>query len=115
MSKAENGFVERRRQFTTSAEGVEIPTENTVTDSAIEDIIEDEQYHVFPSTTMTVCCLTLTNGYTVLGESACADPHNFKQATGEFYARKDALRKIWPLEGYLMRQRLHDVNALAQD
>jgi hypothetical protein len=58
--------------------------------------------------TLTVCVLTLENGFTVTGESACASPENYDQDIGEHYARKDAERKIWPLEGYLLRQQLHD-------
>lgn len=58
--------------------------------------------------TLTVCVLTLVNGFTVTGESACASPENYDQDIGEHYARKDAERKIWPLEGYLLRQQLHD-------
>lgn len=36
----------------------------------IDEAIASEQYHVFPGTTLTVCALTLRNGYIVTGESA---------------------------------------------
>lgn len=101
---------DQQPRFETNDEGVEIPTQNAVTDGGIEDAIAKEQYHVFPDTTLTVCCLTLVNGFTVTGEAACADPDNFKERTGQHYARKDAMRKIWPLEGYLLRQRLYENN-----
>lgn len=76
----------------------------------MEDIwntIVAEQYYVFPGTTTTVCCLSLRNGFTVTGESACASPENFDEALGRRIAKVDAERKIWPLEGYLLRQQLH--------
>ncbi|MEQ9722268.1 Gp49 family protein [Yersinia alsatica] len=39
-------------------------------------------YHHFPGTTVIICCLTLENGYTVTGESACASPENFDEEIG---------------------------------
>jgi len=82
-----------------------------VTPDQVEAAIMGADYHVFPGTTVTVCCLRLANGFTVVGESACADPREFKVETGRVYAYADAKRKIWALEGYLLRQRLHDGRA----
>jgi hypothetical protein len=79
-----------------------------VTPEMLEAVIASEQYHHFPGTTLTVCLLTLTNGFTVLGESACADPLAFNAEEGKLYARRAAVQKVWPLEGYLLRQRLHE-------
>lgn len=79
-----------------------------VTEDDINDAIVAEDYHVFPDTALTVCCLTLRNGFTVTGESACASPENFDAETGRFFAREKARDKIWALEGYLLRQRLHE-------
>lgn len=58
--------------------------------------------------TLTICVLTLQNGFKVTGESACADPANFNQAKGEELARKAACEKIWTLLGYALRDRLHN-------
>ncbi len=74
----------------------------------IDDTILTAQYHVFPGTTLTVCCLTLKNGFTVTGESAAASPENFDREIGEQIAYRNARDKIWSLEGYLLRQKLHD-------
>lgn len=79
-----------------------------VTPDRIESVIVSEQYHFFPNTTFTACLLTLENGYTVLGESACASPENFNAELGRKIARDNAKNKIWALEGYLLRQKLHD-------
>ena len=79
-----------------------------VTPQRLEKVITSEQYHVFPNTTFTSCLLTLENGYTVLGESACASPENFDAALGRKIARSNAVNKIWQLEGYLLKQKLHD-------
>lgn len=68
------------------------------------------QFHVFPGTTVTVCCLELTNGFCVVGKSAAASAENFDRQIGERIAYDDARRKVWELEGYLLRERLwrHD-------
>ena len=70
------------------------------------------QYHVFDGTTLTVCCLTLRNGYTVTGESAAASPENFDEEIGKKIARQNAREKIWALEGYLLRQNLSEGNVV---
>ena len=74
----------------------------------IDATILSEQFHVFPGTTMTVCCLALKNGFQVIGESAAASPANFNAEIGQKIARDNARNKIWALEGYLLRQRLAD-------
>jgi hypothetical protein len=77
-----------------------------VTATQIDSAIASEAYYVFPGTTVTVCCLTLKNGFTVIGESAAASPENFDEEIGRKIARTHARDKIWALEGYLLRQRL---------
>jgi len=77
-----------------------------VTPERLEEVIVREDYHVFPGTLLTVCCLRLRNGFTVTGESACASPENFNAELGRKIAREHAKQKIWPLEGYLLRDRL---------
>lgn len=72
----------------------------------IDQTIISEQYHVFPGTTMTICALTLRNGYIVTGESAAASPENFDKEIGRKIARENARNKIWALEGYLLREKL---------
>ena len=60
--------------------------------------------------TLTFCVLILKNGFTVTGESACASPENFDAEIGRKIARENAVNKIWMLEGYLLKQRLSEVN-----
>lgn len=57
---------------------------------------------------MTIAVVYLENGYFVTGQSAPADPDNFDKELGQTFAREDAVRKIWPMEGYLLRQKLHE-------
>lgn len=77
-----------------------------LTPDLIDATIVKEQFHVFDGTTLTVCCLTLKNGFTVTGESACASVENFDVELGQKIAKQNAREKIWALEGYLLRDKL---------
>lgn len=79
-----------------------------ITQDDIRDCIVKEQYHVFEDTTVTVCVLTLKNGFTTVGHSACASPENFDEEVGREIAYSNAYKEIWALEGYLLKQRLHE-------
>lgn len=57
---------------------------------------------------LTICILVLKNGFTVTGESACASPENFNEEIGRKIAYENAVEKIWLLEGYLLKQNLHE-------
>ena len=87
------------------AKGLNAPR---LTPTLIDACIVSEDYHVFPGTTLTVCCLTLVNGFTVTGESASASPKNFDKQIGKDVARANAREKIWALEGYRLKQMLHE-------
>jgi len=77
-----------------------------ITPEMLDEEIVVEQYHVFDGSCLTVCCLTLQNGFTVTGESACASPENFNAKIGRNIARKNAREKIWPLLGFRLRDQL---------
>ena len=77
-----------------------------VTPQRVDEVIVGEDYHVFPGTTLTVCVLTLANGFTVTGASGCVSPENFDTELGRKIARDNARQKIWALEGYALRERM---------
>jgi hypothetical protein len=52
---------------------------------------------------LTFCVLVLKNGFTVTGESACASPENFDTELGRKIARQNAVSKVWPLMGYVLK------------
>ena len=79
-----------------------------ITPEGISDKIVGEHYHRVPGTTVTICMLTLENGYHVIGHSAAASPEKFEEAIGRKLAWQHAHDKIWALEGYLLRQRIHE-------
>lgn len=80
----------------------------SVTPASIELKIASINYMSLPGTTVTICNITLENGFSVRGESACADPLKYNEEEGRRYAYDDAFRKIWPLEGYLLKQRMYE-------
>lgn len=82
-----------------------------VTPQRIQAVIARETYHKLSETLM-VCVLHLRNGFTVTGQSACASVDNFDHQLGMKIARQDAEQKIWPLEGYLLREKLYNEEVL---
>ena len=79
-----------------------------LTPELIDQVIVDQQFHVFEKNRMIVCCLTLKNGFTFTGESVCVSPENFDATIGAKIAKEKARNKIWELEGYLLKQRLSE-------
>ncbi len=63
---------------------------------------------------LTFCVLVLRNGYSVTGQSACASPENFDAEIGRRLAYEDAFRKLWPLFGFMLVDRLHRESAEGQ-
>jgi hypothetical protein len=96
MAKYDEGRTEKEIQD----KGLTAPR---ITPADLDAQIVGEDYHVFPGTTLTVCCLKLANGFTTTGESACASPENFDAELGKRLARDQARNKIWALEGYWLR------------
>lgn len=74
----------------------------------IEEDPDLKKTELAPLTLLTFCVLVLQNGFTVTGESACASPENFDAEIGRKIARDNAKQKIWALEGYLLRDQLHN-------
>jgi len=96
------------------------PAAPTVTTSDILTKIKETTYTLLPDGRTTICQITLANGYTIIGKSACVCVENYNQALGEKYAFEDAINKIWELEGYLLKEQLYwesrgDANQYAQE
>lgn len=77
-----------------------------VNESKLRSNIKDVQYVIVPGSQLTICVITLLNGYTVTGESACADPLMFDKDVGEKFAFAAAERKVWPLLVYAPKQEI---------
>ena len=82
-------------------------TSNRITlDSMLAKIVYEEFIHPQTIEHMTICVLTTENGFALVGKSTPADPENFNEELGKKFAKEDALRQMWPLEAYLLRERM---------
>ena len=77
-----------------------------LTPDHIDSVIKGETYTNLPDGRTVICQLTLLNGYTVDGKSACVSKENFNQEIGNNIARQNAREKIWELEGYLLKEKI---------
>ena len=51
---------------------------------------------------LTMCIIVMQNGFTIIGKSAPASAANFNAELGRKLAYEDAIRQLWPLEGYAL-------------
>jgi hypothetical protein len=56
---------------------------------------------------MTLCVITMRNGFVEVGKSAPASPENFDREKGKVFAYEDAVRNLWPKLGYALRDALY--------
>lgn len=82
-------------------------TRTSIDKPYIESRIKDVDYVVMKDGRTTICTLTMANGFTVNGFSACVAVANFDEALGRKYAYERAFEQLWPLEGYLLADRLN--------
>jgi hypothetical protein len=75
-------------------------------DSMLAKIVTEEYLYPEAIPHMTICVLTVLNGYALVGKSAPADPQNFDAELGKRFAREDAVRQMWPLEAYALREHM---------
>ena len=79
----------------------------------IEKVIVKEEYQHPEGTNLTICVLTLANGYVVVGTSACVDEADFDPDMGRDIARTKAVADVWKLEGYLSKQKHYELSNFA--
>ncbi|QYW01946.1 hypothetical protein CPT_Piffle_092 [Stenotrophomonas phage Piffle] len=77
-----------------------------VTIEQVEAAIREETYTVLPDGRTTICQLTLDNGFTVDGHSACVSKENFNPEIGNKFAREEAVKKVWAYLGFRLADRL---------
>jgi succinyl-CoA synthetase alpha subunit len=62
--------------------------------------------HVPELDLLSICILVMQNGFTVIGKSAPASAENFNADLGRKFAYEDAIRQLWPLMGFALRDKL---------
>jgi hypothetical protein len=53
-----------------------------------------------------ICILILKNGFVIIGKSAPASAANFNAELGRNLAYEEAVRQLWPLMGFALRDKL---------
>lgn len=76
-------------------------------DEVLGSIVKTEYVY---TGTLTFCVLTLKNGWTVTGESACASPENYNKDIGDRLAKEQATGKIWGFLGFLLKEKLYQAS-----
>lgn len=89
----------------TEAESAANATAPRVTLDSMEAKIVTTTYIIHEGI-LTLCIIKMQNGFYVVGESAPASPANFSAELGRKFAYENAIRQLWKLEGYSLRDRL---------
>lgn len=56
--------------------------------------------------TSTIAAVRLSNGFTLIGHSACVSPEMFNKEIGEKIALDNAKQQLWSLEGYKLKSEM---------
>ncbi|CAM3617769.1 Gp49 family protein [Bordetella flabilis] len=67
----------------------------------IDAAIQGMTFTMIPDTHVTICTLTLRNGFHVTGECSPVSPLGFNVHAARTIAYSNAREKVWLLEGYL--------------
>lgn len=81
----------------------------------LETLVLKEDYHHFPGTRVTICCLVVKNGYSITENVVCANRALFDETIGRQQARRKAMKRLMDLEHYLLRQRLHEAESQSEE
>jgi hypothetical protein len=63
-----------------------------------------------PLSMLTICLLEMNNGFVEVGWSAPASPENYDPDKGRTFAKENAVRRMWPKLGYVLREKLHETD-----
>lgn len=78
---------------------------NSVTIQDVENSIAVESY-IKQGKKITVCHLTLVDGFEVVGTSGVVDPDNYNTEIGNRIARENAINRVWQHLGSILQHTL---------
>jgi Phage protein (N4 Gp49/phage Sf6 gene 66) family len=67
-----------------------------------------KSHPVLQASTLTICMVTLKNGWMVTASGAPASPENYDAKQGQKIAYDKCVAQIWPLMGYQLKEQLHN-------
>jgi hypothetical protein len=89
-------------------DGANLARGSLYSDGVVSSLAADQHIEKLPPMAhLTVCQMTMKNGFIVIGKSAPISPDNFNRDLGRKLAYEDCIRQLWPLMGYALRDRLH--------
>jgi Phage protein (N4 Gp49/phage Sf6 gene 66) family len=100
VTKQELDAAIHRIDYFTAADGVRGATPNGLRTTVPHDSLK----------LLTICVITLKNGFSVRGESACASPENFNKELGQRLAYENAFSHLWPLFGFKLKDQLSQID-----
>ncbi|MCP4055132.1 MAG: hypothetical protein GY739_19245 [Mesoflavibacter sp.] len=75
-----------------------------LTEMDLESHIDSTKTEFIHRETLTICILTLHNGFKVVGKSACMNMEDYNKDVGEAMALGDATNNIWEPLGFHLKQ-----------
>jgi hypothetical protein len=93
------GAIAARFEFTADAVAAHVTSAHYAAHFEVPKAIE-------PLKLLSICLLVMRNGFTVIGTSAPASPENFNAEFGRKLAYENAIRQLWPLMGFALRDKL---------
>lgn len=87
---------------------------NTTGDKAVSLVPVSHSSVIGKLKPLSICILIMRNGFIVIGKSAPASAANFDAELGKKLAYEDAIRQLWPLMGFSLRDQLTAIDANAR-
>ena len=81
---------------------------NKLTEEYIKSKVKNAEYTKLGNKTV-ICLITLGNNFEIVGAGSCVDEKNFDFEVGAKIAFDKALDKVWELEGYLLQEKLSNI------
>jgi hypothetical protein len=79
---------------------------NKLTTEYLNSLVDNVEY--VHQGLLTICTITLKNGFQLVGTSACVSKDNYNVQIGRNIAYENAFAKLWELEGYALKQRIYE-------
>ncbi|WP_239660992.1 Gp49 family protein [Haemophilus influenzae] len=79
---------------------------NKLTTKYLNSLVDNVEY--VHQGLLTICTITLKNGFQLVGTSACVSKDNYNVQIGRNIAYENAFAKLWELEGYALKKCIYE-------
>jgi len=81
----------------------------------LETLVIFEDYHHFPETGTTTCCIKVMNGFAITESASCGSANRFDFDIGKEKSRRKAMKRLMDYEQYLLKNRLYEARLMRED